>query len=334
MASGVPLVSVIMPVRDGGAYLAEAVDSILGQSMGDLELIVIDDHSGDGAIERLPGDEARLRLTKNPGRGIVSALNEGISRAEGTFVARMDADDVSLPGRLEAQLDYFENNPELSLCGACVEIFSDGPVRGGNRRYEAWLNSVRDPGEVHKALFIESPIPHPTAMIRRDALRQLGGYRDRGWPEDYDLFLRADGAGQAMGKPDGILLRWRDHGRRLTRLDPTYDLARFQDAKAHFLVRDRLCGRPVLIWGAGKSGRQMHDALRRAGAEVAAFVDVHPRRIGGVKRELPVWPIERAANWCQGMILVAVGAPGARQEIGSWLERRGRSEGIDYLFVA
>ncbi len=328
------LVSVVMPVRNGGAHLAGAVASILTQTYADIELLLIDDHSNDGAIASLDDVDHRLKIVRNAGSGLVAALNFGIERANGQYIARMDADDIAMPARLETQISYLDAHPEIDICGACVEIFSSEGIRAGNLRYQRWLNSVRTPEEIHRRIFVESPMPHPSAVFRSRAIKALGGYRDRGWPEDYDLFLRADAAGMKMGKPPQVLLRWRDHEQRLTRTDPVYDLPRFQAAKAHFLVQHRLNGRGVIIWGAGKTGRQMHDVLRDEGAHIIGFIDVHPRRIGGRKRGLPVWPMQYAQTIKDNWILVAVGAAGAREEIGEWLERRNKHEGIDYLFVA
>ena len=330
-----PLVSVIMPVRDGGAYLEASVDSILGQSCSSLELILVDDHSVDSAISGLSTADPRLVLLKNRGRGVSSAFNTGLSRARGNFIARMDADDISLPGRIEEQHRYFQSHPEIDICGACVEIFTDGEVAGGNIRYQAWLNDCRSPGQIHREMFIESPIPNPTVMFRHDAVLRLGGYRDPDWPEDYDLFLRADALGMQMGKPEQILLRWREHAGRLTRNDQRYKLDRFQAAKAHFLSKHRLQGKGSLIlWGAGPSGRLMHDLLLEEGTRVQGFLEVHPRRIGGEKRGLPVWPIEEIDRMDDVFILVAVGAAGARPKIRDFLQQRTLVEGEHFLFVA
>jgi glycosyltransferase involved in cell wall biosynthesis len=324
-----------MPVRDGGEYLEAAVASILNQAASSLELILVDDHSRDGAVARLPADDPGLVLMENEGNGVSSAFNNGLSRARGSFIARMDADDIALPGRIDTQLAYLQAHPDIDICGACVEIFRDGGVEGGNLRYQEWLNGCRTAEAIHREMFIESPVPNPTAMFRREAIERLRGYGDPDWPEDYDLFLRADAMGLRMGKPAGILLRWREHPGRLTRSDGRYALERFQAAKAHFLSRHRLRGRsPVILWGAGPSGRRMHDLLLREGTAVRGFLDVHPRRIGGEKRGLPVWPIEKAGEMREAFILVAVGAAGARAEIRDYLERLDFREGENFLFVA
>jgi glycosyltransferase involved in cell wall biosynthesis len=330
-----PAVSVVMPVRDGGRFLQSAVQSILGQTFSSLELLLVDDHSTDQAISSLAFDDPRLVLLNSEGRGIARACNTGFARARGNFVARMDADDLSLPGRIETQYNYLQEHPEIDLCGACVEIFSEQALAGGNIRYQSWLNSCRSPAAIQRGLYIESPIPNPTAMFRRKALLRLGGYHDPAWPEDYDLYLRVDEAGMQMGKPEPVLYRWREHEGRLTRTDGRYHPRRFQQAKAHYLARYRLRDTgPVIIWGAGPGGRLMHDLLQQEGVPVRGFLDVHPRRIGGLKRDLPVWPINEISRLKEYFTLVAVGAAGVRPEIRGFMQLHGRVEGQHYLFVA
>lgn len=329
-----PQISVVMPVKNGGTYLQAAVSSILHQSFHDLELLLVNDHSSDGAIAALECNDHRLQVFQSNGHGIVDACNTGFEHSRGKYIARMDADDIALETRLEDQLNYLEKNQNIGIAGACVEIFSKSGLNGGLERYQHWLNSVRSPGQVHRQIFIESPLPNPTLMIRRQVLQQLGGYRKRSWPEDYELLLRADATGIAMGKPEGILLRWREHATRLTHTDEVYQRARFMQAKVHFLVQHRLKGRPVVIWGAGPTGRQIFDLLEQENAEVTGFIEVHPRRIGGQKRGLPVWPMERVEALDNEMLLVAVGVPKARIDIAAFCRQHGKVEGRDYLFVA
>ena len=120
-----------------------------------------------------------------------------------------------------------------------MEIFSEHGIQGGLERYQNWLNSVREPEQVRRQIFIESPLPNPGVMFRSAALQQLRGYRSMQWPEDYDLFLRADAAGMQMGKPEPVLLRWREHENRLTHTDGIYRREQFMRAKTHFLVHHR-----------------------------------------------------------------------------------------------
>lgn len=329
-----PIVSVILPVRDGGNWLREAVDSILGQSLRELELLLVDDHSSDTAARVLHGIDPRLRLLHNPGRGLVDALNHGFAQARAPLLARMDADDVAAPDRLASQLDYLARHPQVAICATRVRI--EGPLaQAGSQRYEDWLNALTEPEAIERELFVESPLPHPSVMIRRSAWEALPGYQDGPEPEDYGLWLEAARHGMRFGKPDRVLLRWRDHAGRLTRTDARYGSDRFLALKARHLLGWRAAGRPLWIWGAGPGGRTLHDALIAAGGRVEAFVDVHPRRIGGRKRGLPVGPLEAVLARPDGcLVLVAVGSRGARAEIRQWCSQHGLREAQDYLFLA
>ena len=328
------LVSVVMPVRDAGEFLDRAVESILCQTLRDLELILINDHSTDTAVSELDNSDPRLKIFNSKGHGLVNACNTGFAHSQGKFIARMDADDISLSGRLECQLNYLYRHADVDIAGSCVEIFSEQGIKGGLKRYQAWLNSVREPEQVRNQIFVESPLPNPGVMFRRVALEQLRGYRINDWPEDYDMFLRADAAGMRMGKPEPVLLRWREHVNRLTHTDKLYQRQRFMQAKTHFLVQHRLNGRSVIIWGAGPTGRTMHDLILKEGGETEGFIEVHPRRIGGQKRGLPVWSMDKVDDLGDAMLLVAVGAAGAREEIAAFLDAHHKTEGRDYLFVA
>ncbi len=324
-----------MPVRNGGAFLAGAVQSILDQSLQEFELLLVDDHSSDGAIDRLHRNDDRLVVLSHEGAGVSSAFNAGLARARGQFIARMDADDIASRDRLEQQVSFLRLHEDIDICGACVEIFSEQKIAGGNERYQAWLNNLRTPQAIRREMFIESPIPNPTAMFRSTALRSLGGFHDPEWPEDYDLYLRADARGIKMGKPPGCLLRWREHPGRLTRTEDRYSQGNFQAAKAHYLANSRLpAGEPVVIWGAGPGGRLMHDLLQGEGTAIKGFLDIHPRRIGGQKRGLPIWPLDKLSALVDSFILVAVGTAGVRPEIREFMDRHARIEGEDYLFVA
>ena len=328
------LISVVMPVHNGGEFLQAAVDSILLQTHRALELIIVDDHSNDGAVTNLNTSDPRLKIVLARGRGVVNAFNQGFEHCRGDYIARMDGDDIALAERLEVQFEYFRQNPAIDIISCCVEFFSANRIQGGLLRYQNWLNSVRSPLQIHQQIFIESPMPNPGAMFRRRALQRLEGYREMAWAEDYDLYLRADAAGMQMGKPDQVLLHWREHEQRVTHTDPIYSRKQFMRAKTHFLVKHRFPGQAVILWGAGPTGRLMHDLIISEGGQVSGFIEVHPRRIGGRKRALPVWPVEKAAADDIPVVLVAVGAAGAREKITEFMSQNQKTQGSDYVFVA
>jgi cellulose synthase/poly-beta-1,6-N-acetylglucosamine synthase-like glycosyltransferase len=330
-----PAVSVVLPFRDAAPTLAAAIESIHGQTLADFECLLIDNGSKDesGAIARaLCLRDARFRMLEASGN-LVDALNAGIEGARSAWIARMDADDLALPRRLECQIALLDDDPSLSIGGCLVSCFPESNLRDGMRRYEAWLNSVRTPEEIRNAIFVESPLPHPTAVLSRAALLAVGGYRDTGGPEDYDLWLRLILGGYRAAKVPEMLLRWRDSPRRLSRVDPRYAPERFMETKLRYLPQVVPPTMPVQIWGAGPIGRQWAKELQTRGYRIHRFIDVDPRKIGRRARGVSVEPPSRLHPG-DGFVLCAVGSPGAREKIETWLRGRGLAPWEDYLTVA
>jgi glycosyltransferase involved in cell wall biosynthesis len=331
-----PTVSVILPVRNCADTVAEAVESILAQTYDDFELLLIDDHSTDGTAEAAPRD-ARLKTIPNPGNGLVDALNAGLERARGEFIARMDGDDVSLPERFERQIEVVKADEKLGVVGCGVSLMCpSGTDAPGMRRYVDWLNSVTEPGEIERQRYVESPIAHPSAFGRREAFAL--GYRDCGWPEDYDLWLRMLRAGWRIGKAPQTLLRWRDDAGRLSRTHSRYSPAAFRACKLHHLSREfDLAARPLYLWGVGRTGKPWLRFLIANGFTPALAVDLHPRRIGtpvhGVPVVHPLDFLERVRP-DDGLSLIAVAEPSALPEIQAMLDSHGFVEGAHYLRIA
>lgn len=330
-----PRVSVVLPYRDAAATLPAALASIAAQTFTDWECLLIDDGSADASATlagaRAAGDPRWRLLTA--GDGIVAALNRGVAAARAPLIARMDADDIALPHRLARQVAAFDADPRLTVVACLVEAFPAAAVTDGMRRYLAWLNGLVSPEAIRDALFVESPIAHPSAMLRTDALRAAGGYRAFDGPEDYDLWLRLllDG-GRATKVPE-VLLRWRESPRRLSRVDPRCHRRRFLATKLAHLPRVVAPGTPVQIWGAGPSGRQWLRALREHGYPVRRLYDVAPKRwdrlVDGVRVHRPAAP-----DPAHGFLLAAAGTPGAREQIGQWFARHGLRPWAHYLAVA
>jgi cellulose synthase/poly-beta-1,6-N-acetylglucosamine synthase-like glycosyltransferase len=175
--------------------------------------------------------------------------------------------------------------------------------------------------------------------FRKAVIEDLGGYRERGWAEDYDLWLRLYLQGARFAKIPQILLYWREYPERLTRSDGRYSLENFLRAKAYYLVRGPLAGREaVILWGAGMMGRRLSKQLQRQHAPLAAFIDIDPKKIGRTRRGLPILApddlLELWQRYSNPVLLAAVGARGARTLIRERLEGMGLREGQDWWGVA
>ncbi len=330
-----PTVSVVIPCFNASATIASSLESILRQSYTDFEVLWVDDGSTDEGAELAAvyaRQDDRVRLQRCEHRGIVGALQHGCAMARGHYIARMDADDVAHPDRLAKQVSLLENEPGLGLCGTQVRTVGE-KIGTGRMRYETWINEVITHQDMQREIFIECPIPHPTLMIRKEVFESVGGYQDRGWAEDYDLLMRCHESGLRMGKVPEPLLEWRNHSGRLSALDERYSLPKFRALKRHYLFRSVLKERKSFYqWGAGEVGKAWLTEWGQRSP--VAVVDVNPRKIGKVIHEVPVIAASELPPAGEAFTVVAVGAPGAREEIREWFGSHGYSEMLDYLFLA
>lgn len=331
-----PLISVLMPCRNAETTLGDALASLESQTLGDFEVIAVDDGSTDQTsailtewVER----DCRVRVVHQGPHGIVSALNAAIAHAEGQLLARMDSDDVAHPARLARQVELLTAHPALAGCGTRIRYFPRRCVRAGARRYERWINSIVAPEEVQRDLFVECPIPHPTLMLRREVFDEIGLYSDEGWPEDYDLVLRLCQAGFRLAKVPEVLLDWRESRHRLSRVDPRYSPDAFRRCKVHYLA-PRVGGRSVLICGAGPVGKAFALALKGTGYRITAFVDLDPRKLGQVIHGAQVVLPASVSKHRGSYALAAVASDSARAEIRAYLSAAGFRESDDFCAVA
>jgi GT2 family glycosyltransferase len=204
---------VLMPMHNAGLWVHEAVESIRRQSYGNFEFIIVDDGStDDGAatVSRLAAEDSRMRLISLERTGLVNALNRGLQECRGEYIARMDADDVSLPERLELHVQYLLAHPECVALG-CAHLLIDedgAPI--------SVLTYAPEHDEIHREHLAGSPgaISH-ACLIRRDALVALGGYpADVEYLEDYWLFLRLAEVGR-LANLTRVLYKYRQHHRNV-----------------------------------------------------------------------------------------------------------------------
>ncbi len=204
-----PLISVLMPVYNAQPYLSQAVESILNQSLGDFEFLILDDGSTDRSAKILRGyaaEDSRIQLTHRPNGGYVSALNSLLHQATGELIARMDADDIALPERFAQQAAFLQAHPEV-VCLGGAQDWIDEAGRILLHHPEAEQND-----EIQRlALSGQTPINHPSAMIRCAAMLQVGGYDEALCPaEDLDLWLKLGEVGQ-LANLSATVLQYRQH---------------------------------------------------------------------------------------------------------------------------
>ncbi|MCB9602294.1 MAG: glycosyltransferase [Sandaracinus sp.] len=330
-----PDVSVLLPYRNAARTIEAALTSVLADDSASIEVLAVDDGSTDDGPARVAAlADSRVRVSSSRGRGLVAALELARRHARAPYLARMDADDLTLRGRFGRQRDALNRRPELGAIGTEVEVFADEGAPGeGMARYVAWMNGLTSPADHRRELFVESPLCHPSTMLRASAVEAVGGYRDGDFPEDYELWLRLDAAGHALAKIPEVFVRWRQHAGQTTFADPRYRPEAFRALKARYLapkLHRRV--RPLAVWGAGPVGRRTLRALEPHGVRAARFVDIDPKKIGRIARGIPILDPSGADE--AHFVIVAVGARGARELVREELVSRGRVEGMDFVCVA
>ena len=219
----IPRVSIIMPVYNTAPYLKEAVDSILNQSFSDFEFIILDDASQDVSASILDSysDSRIMRYTSDKNIGLANILNIGLDMARGEYIARMDSDDISLPFRLQTEVDYLDSHPKIDLVSCGMQQFGLAD-RTMSYKENFWL--------VCYNAFFFSPILHASSMWRKDRFEQLAlRYRQGRVPsEDYDLWTRALCMGLRLINIPEVLYKYRIHGNQNT---TNQDLCNQMDAE-------------------------------------------------------------------------------------------------------
>lgn len=204
-----PEISVLMPVYNASAFVGQAIESILEQSYYDFEFLIIDDGSSDGSsdiIKEYAKKDSRIVNVHKKNSGLISTLNYGLRIARGKFIARMDADDISLRERLELQASYLRNNPKIGVLGSDIEIMDE---TGNTIRPATYpLRGI----EISEFIANGSPLAHPAVMFSKCAVLDVGGYRPSFvHAEDYDLWLRMFEKGFEIENYPQVLLRYRQH---------------------------------------------------------------------------------------------------------------------------
>lgn len=338
---GLPRVSVLLPVFDAVEFLPACIESLRRQRFREFEVVAVDDGSSDGSSDLLDEwarADQRVRVLHREHEGLVAALNAGFAACRAALVARLDADDVAHPRRLERQISYLEQHPEVDVVSCLVRSFPWQTVAQGFRLYEAWLNGLVTNDGMAGERFVESPLAHPSAMFRKDVVSAAGGYRDLDWPEDYDLWLRLFESGHRFVKVPELLYFWREGARRLTRTDARYSKDSFLRCKAHYLARGPAASpSTVVLWGAGVTGRRLARYLMAEGVTIAAVVDIDPAKIGRSLRGLPIISPDGLPGLLRErnpVVVTAVASRGARELIRARLQALGLEEGAGFFCAA
>ena len=325
------LVSVVFPVGPGVVQAGLALDDLLAQSYGDLEIIAV----LNGCPEEVREDfldrrDERLRVVDLGSEGrLLEALERAVDESRGKWLARMDSDDRCDPARLERQVEHLIDG-EFGLVSCGISLC--GALGDGMQRYVNWVNGLDTPEKVARERFVESPVVQPTVVVEKSLFREAGGYLRNGFAEDYDLWLRLLARGVRFGKVGDLLYHWHDREERLTRSDPRFGRKMMLALKAHALselpeVREK----GVAISGAGPIGKVLGRELKKRGVTLRGYFEVSPKRIGSECQGAPIAGLDDfGRKWRDAVLLGAVGVGDGRETVRGLAREAGYQEGEDF----
>jgi glycosyltransferase involved in cell wall biosynthesis len=318
-----PALSVLVPVRDARPWLAASFASLTRQTFRDFEIVAGDDGSRDGSgewLDRHARSEPRLTVIRNEAHGLPSALATAFAASRAPLVARHDADDLSHRRRFEFQTRHLADHPDVSVLGTRVRLFPAHQTGAGMRRWAAWHNDLLDHTGMRNDSMIDSVLAHGTVMIRRTALQDAGGWVERGWPEDMDLWRRLFESGARFEKRSEMLYAWRQHVGSATHTDPRYRRDRIDALRLETLATGPLARTPVVgLAGVGQG------LVRWQGLLASRWPNLHVHALGRPPRP---WPHELAPP-----LVLVFGARPARTRWREALGERGWEEWRDFIFV-
>ena len=329
-------ISVVLPFYNAEKTLERAINSLLNQTFKEFYIILVNNNSTDSSYEiakKYSQTYKNIILLSESRQGVAFASNTGMRYAQTKYIARFDADDESLPERIEKQYKYLEKNPQTDLVGTCVNYFGD-EKNIGLRTYVELTNKIRTYHEISINRFSELQVINPTIMFRKQTAEKFGYYEAGNFPEDYEFFLRWLQAACIIEKLPDYLLNWHDSQNRLTRTNANYSYDAFYKIKtpflAEYLKKNNKFYPKTAIWGAGKISKKRSELLKEFGIIIDLYIDVSEKKIKQ-KNCIFYKDLPNAGNL---FILSYVSNRGANQEIRQFLISKNYTEGTDFLIVS
>lgn len=261
-----PLVSIVMAVKDTAPYLRTCIDSIIAQTYKNWELIAVNDHSKDDTLNILREyacKDSRVRVYNSHKPKLIPTLQIAYSKIKGTLINRMDSDDKMPKDKIQILVEQWQKYGKGNVIAGGTEHFVDeGTVGGGFLRYEKWLNNVAKSSTHYQEIYTECVIPSHCWIIHKDDFDRVGAFNPMVYPEDYDLCFRFYKHKLNVVGIDKILHYWRDRENRISRTWEEYKDNRYFDLKLRFFYElDRDKSKKLVLWGAGKNGKDMAKLL-------------------------------------------------------------------------
>lgn len=330
-----PLISVLIPFKNTENYLTDCLESVLIQTYKNWEIIIIDDNSTDSSyalVELFAIKDNRIKLHKNTGNGIIDALQLALKLSQGTFISRMDSDDIMHPYKLEILATNLNTHGRHHVAVGLVKYFSEEGIKEGFETYENWLNGLTKTGHNFSEIYKECVIPSPCWMIHKEDLLACDAFNPNIYPEDYDLAFRFYKHHFKCIPCPIILHYWRDYDRRTSRTHPHYLENHFTSLKIHhFLNIDYNKSKTLTIWGAGKKGKLIVKTLLKKNINFEWICD-NPKKIGKEIYDKVLKDFNELEAIETPQIIITVANKKAQVEIRTYLNNLNMKPMEDYVF--
>ncbi|MCB0398426.1 MAG: glycosyltransferase family 2 protein [Winogradskyella sp.] len=330
-----PLVSILIPFKNTEAFISECIVSIINQTYANWEAIFVDDHSDDSShaiVEEFSKKEPRIQLYTNENKGIISALQTAFKNCIGTYITRMDSDDIMTVNRLEVMVNILLVHGKHHLAVGQVKYFRTDGISNGYARYERWLNKLTEKGNNYSEIYKECVIPSPCWMVHRDDFIACAGFEPNRYPEDYDLTFRFYRAKYRCIPCDKVLLHWRDYSTRTSRTHEHYAINYFLDIKVHyFLELDYDTTRPLVIWGAGNKGKTVAKLLIEKEIPFYWICD-NQKKIGKDIYGQELLNFEYLEQLNQPQSIISVANEDEQEDIRQYFKKQNMQPMTDYFF--
>jgi glycosyltransferase involved in cell wall biosynthesis len=331
-----PLVSIIMAVKDTAPYLHDCIDSIIAQTYQNWELIAVNDHSTDDTptiLEDYAAKDARIRTYDSDKPKLIPTLQVAYAQVKGTLINRMDSDDKMPDYKIQVLVDEWNKYGKGTvIAGGTKHFVDEGKVGGGFIKYEKWLNGVAKNNTHYQEIYTECVIPSHCWIIHKDDFDMVGAFDPIIYPEDYDLCFRYYKNDLNIIGIDKILHHWRDRSNRISRTWDEYKDNRYFDLKLRFFYElDRDKSRPLVLWGAGKNGKDMAKLLQSYN-DTFHWVCDNENKIGKDIYDVKMQHFNDTKNIDNAQIIIVVASPDGKVEIKKELENWNKKPVEDYWF--
>lgn len=330
-----PLVSIITPFKNTAEYLVECLTSIVKQSYGNWELLIVNDHSSDNSrqiVHNFSKEDRRIKLYNNLGSGIIPALQTAFANSKGELITRMDSDDIMAIDKLESMVKDLQVKGKGNIALGKVKYFSDQGINDGYLKYQNWLNNLTETGSNFLEIYKECVIPSPCWMTYKADFITAGGFNSNTYPEDYDLTFRFYKSGLKCIASNRILHYWRDYPTRTSRTHIHYAQNYFLDIKfKYFIELDYNANRPLTLWGAGTKGKTIAKKLINSGINFH-WICNNPNKIGKKIYGQRLLDFKSIEKFKQPQSIVTVANTMAQKKIKEYFAKNGLNNMIDYFF--